>query len=180
MTIETVNSKCDSGQLDENLTDFLIKISSEKLGGESFLLVYKHDEICLGMIKNGTINNNTIEKLELDTLTELRLFCKVGELHLWKKRDIFLWRLRIDGEGKKYSVYEEDHIIWGTEVAGSFILKEEYRGMELKFPFPIEKSQLPLKYKVRNYLEPDDDCLMNFIDSRIITLLNKHGDDLNA
>ncbi len=188
--INKIKTKAEVGKLDIDLLQFLINSAKNELGGKCFLIVYKYNEIYLGLINNNTIMKGYLElnrvnvknELNINHILDLRMFCEKGELHLWKYNDTLQWRLRKDGEGEDCDIYEEDHYIWGTKISDEdeFSIIEECRGMQLTFPFSLKEQPLPLKYKVRNYIKYDGDGLINFIDSRIVHFINNNGGVLNS
>lgn len=137
------------------------------------------------------VNNVSFEKLEkisdLDRfkierkyLEEIRIFSLLSELYIWKKNKQLFYRFREDGNGSELLDYfEEAHIMWGTRIEKENILSEEFRGMKLKMPFEIkETSKLPLRYVVRNYIDYDKNGFLQFIDARLLRLIDKNGNDV--
>jgi CRISPR-associated protein (TIGR03984 family) len=153
-----------------------------------YLLIYKHDEIILGIMDEYS-NLLLPDGKELNPyrIEEIRMFTIAGELHVWKNRRGYKWRFctnNIDktnaGENataySRYSwnVYQVSHVMWGRNVSrenGTLLLIEPNRGMKLALPSKIY-SQLDgrqvLGYlKVQNYFIYDDDGLISFVDARL-------------
>jgi len=159
----------------KEIKQFLVEKCKEKLGGICILIVYKYNQVYIASIKNGELNVLGDQEFTLEYITEIRMFSVSGELHLWKYGSGFKWRLRIDEEVEgDINVYEETHIMWGTEVNGEKKneLIEEYRGIKIRFPRDISNEPLPIQYKVRNYYDFDEDGMIKFYDARLVQILN--------
>jgi len=147
-----------------------------------YMLVYKHHEIQIGMMVEGKIVLERPEELKPEMLKELRLFSEQGELYLWKQRQTFHYRLRVDdAAGEKSHVYMERHLMWGLEKDGDGrTVVEPNRGMRLTMPFQVKDAKLPLKYDVQNYFEYDKNGLIQFYDARLVRLLDSTDQTLPA
>jgi CRISPR-associated protein (TIGR03984 family) len=170
----------DKGDIDgEDIRDFLLR-KSPQLHGPVYLLVYKHHEISIGVIRQGEICIEHPEQLTPQYLKELRMFSKNGELYLWNQAGNPKYRLRIDeGEGSNY-IYDEEHIMWGDkpDENDECAVEETNRGMRLKFPFPVNNKKRPFKYRVRNYLQEDEKTgILSFFDARLMYLLDAQGEE---
>ena len=99
------------GKLDDLKNE--IKVALEKLGDESYWLIYNQNEVLLG---KGEISD---ESIDFGILKESRLFSNRGELHVWKYDGAFRFRLRIDNSGapeeKNEKIYIEEHFRLDTE-----------------------------------------------------------------
>lgn len=167
----------------KDLKKFLLVKCEEKLGGNCLLIVFKYNQVYIGSIVNNEINVLEDKQFTLDYVTEIRMFSVSGELHLWKYGDVFKWRLRIDEEvAGDINIYEETHIMWGTEVNDEKKneLIEEHRGMKIRFPRDINDEPLPIQYKVRNYFNFDDDGMIKFYDARLVQIFNYNRGVING
>jgi len=168
----------DNYEKGKDIKQFLIENSREKLGGVCLLIVYKYNRVYIASINDSELNFLGDPEFTLEYITEIRMFSSSGELHLWKYGSDFKWRLRIDEETEgDTNVYEETHIMWGTEVESEKKneLIEEYRGIKIRFPLDINEEPLPIKYKVRNYYNFDEDGMIKFYDARLVQVLNNKG-----
>lgn len=167
----------------DNLTDKTdildyINQKCKQLGDLIYLLVFKHHEVQIGLIRKGEITLDRQEELIPDLIKEIRAFSKAGELYIWNQGGELKSRLRIDGSGdKKLDIYRETHAMWGNKKTGNTIY-EEKRGMELKIPFHVDESKLPLQYSVKNYYKFDGDGLIQFQDARFVEFLDSNGNAL--
>ena len=160
----------------KNLSEFLKEIAVADLGGNCLLIIYKDNEIIIGLIKEDVMNVGNPDEFNVNNVKEIRMFSKIGELHLWKIGDEIKLRLRIDNkEGEEVDIYQEEHFIWGTRASGN-LLQEEHRGMKIPFPFDIDEKSLPITYQVRNYFKYNDEGLIEFYDARIVSFKNKGGE----
>lgn len=166
----------------QSLAEVLQKVSKET-DKPSFLLIHEDDRVKFWQFP-------FISPPEVKYIRELRFFSLKGEFYLWRKKE-GLWESRWRDEekmnGKKYEevhTYEEVHLIWGTDVHkeenGEYILKEGQRGMKISFPFAIQKSQLPLRYLVRNYYRFDENGLIYFYDARLVELQDREGNKIQS
>ena len=194
--VHKIKSRAEAGEVNMTVVDFL-KIKAARLTGRIYLLVYKHHEVLLGVVQEGEILVKEPGELTPQYLQEMRMFSPNGELYLWNQNGKINYRLRLDEQGDITNRYDEEHFMWGqiTDASGGSepfckrvptppktldynTVIEPNRGMRLTFPFPITGNECPLKYRVRNYLEFDDDGQIRFYDARMITFLNTHGEEL--
>jgi CRISPR-associated protein (TIGR03984 family) len=177
--VHQIKSTKEAGEVNMTVLDFL-KSTTASLTGRIYLLVYKHHEILLGQVQDGEILVKKPEELTPEYLQEMRMFSPNGELYLWNQNGKINYRLRLDEQGDITNRYDEEHFIWGqkTEKKDDHTVMEVNRGMRLTLPFPVNNNECPLKYRVRNYLEFDDDGQIRFYDARLITFLNTHGEEL--
>lgn len=156
---------------ENDLSTFILE-KTKDLGSLINLLVFKHNEVQIGLILNGAMQIDRPNELTAGLLKELRAFSDAGELYIWNQGGKLKCRLRIDnGEDKELLQYEEEHYMWGTKVDGVAIL-EENRGMKYTMPFPPAQVKKPLKYRVRNYYTFDDLGLIRFVDARLVRFIN--------
>lgn len=178
-TVQEIKSTAEAGDVDTAVMDFL-KNKAALLAGRIYLLVYKHHEVLIGEVQEGEVLVKKPGELTADYLQELRMFSSNGELYLWNQNGNMSYRLRLDEQGDSTNRYDEEHFIWGknTDQKDEHTVIEVNRGMRLTLPFPVYKNECPLKYRVRNYLEMDDEGQIRFYDARLITFLNTHGEEL--
>ncbi len=165
----------------DDICGFITENTVGKLNGNIYALIYKHHKVQIGIIQGSNIEIERKEELTPEFLKELRVFSQNGELYVWKQGREFKYRLRIDGEnkGKEEKVYEQEYFMWGNGLKkDGCTIYERNRGMELKFPFHVEKKQLPLKYRVRNYYDYDKNGLIRFKDARLVCFLDNNGEEL--
>ncbi len=181
--VEAINSRLETGDLKTNVKEFLEE-NSAKMTGKIFILVHKHHEVLIGEVQDGKIHIAAPEQLNPDYLQEMRMFSPSEELYIWNRHGQLKYRLRFDGQGEETNKYDEEHFMWGQKKDASPKTSDENtviepnRGMRLTFPFPVEEKNCPLKYRVRNYLDFDDNEQIRFYDARLITLLNKDGKEI--
>ena len=181
-SINVINSSAETNVVEgtSNLMT-LIKEKIKKNHEPYYLLIYKFNEVLLKRILSNVIDETLSSDLNPKYLKEFRLFSKDSELYLWRSPKGFSWRYREDGSGDPVNVYEEQHVIWGTEIVGNRnILKEKFRGMTIVLPFSL-REDLPLKYLIRNYFNFDDETgLIKFYDARLVNFIPEEGDIKNG
>lgn len=175
---EKIPSLSETGTVNTDICGFILEKSAEKLRGKVWLLAYKHHEIQIGMIEDWQIKAERADELTPEYLRELRVFSKNGELYIWKQHQELKYRLRTDGEGQTEKIYEEDHFMWGNAKKDDHTISEKGRGMEFRFPADIAENRLPLKYKVRNYYDYDENGLIQFRDARLVSFSDKNGEEV--
>lgn len=180
--VSRISSTSNNGKVDKEMETFLLE-QSKALKGRIYLVVYKHHEVLFGEVKDGALRLERKEELTPEYLKELRMFSPNGELYSWNRGGSFKYRLRIDtpdDHGKQH-VYDEQHYMWGDrpDENDEFTAAEPNRGMRLTFPFKVKDKELPLKYRVRNYLKYDDETgLIRFYDARLVEFLDAGGKEL--
>jgi CRISPR-associated protein (TIGR03984 family) len=171
---------------DKQIPDIL-KETAPQLEAPVYLVVYLHHRVVIGTLSGGEIRPPGLaEELTPAYLKELRLFSRVGELYVWKQAGTFKYRLRLDGEKREEkeegtAFYDEEHFMWGKHVnkeGDVWLMVEPDRGMEIAVPFEVTPRQLPLKYRVRNYLIYKDRHLPQFFDARLVALSDKNGKEI--
>ncbi|MBN2009975.1 hypothetical protein JW960_11585 [candidate division KSB1 bacterium] len=169
-----------------NLTSF-IQDNCKGLGQVIYLFVFKHHEVQIGLIQNNQITLELQDELKADLLKEIRAFSEDGELYIWNDNGELRYRLRIDKEAntteidmKKddYFIYEENHVMWGDQIAGAMV-SEKNRGMAFNLPVHNVALNLPLKYHVYNYYHFDDNWLLQFKDARLVQVTDYNGTPLS-
>lgn len=110
-----------------------------------------------------------------DLLLSVRIFNATDELHIFKYQDKYRSRLKTDGDHE--CQYLQEPFLWGLKLDGSAVY-EPNRGMRLELPFKVNEQQLPLRYRVVNYYEFDDDGQIRFTDARLSHFLDRDGNEL--
>lgn len=112
-----------------------------------------------------------------DRLLNMRIFNAKEELHIFKYQGIYESRLKDDSGTDE--TYIQTPFLWGLELMGANTIVEPNRGMRLVLPFKVEKTQLPLRYKVINYYEFDSTHgHIHFTDARLSAFLDCNGNNL--
>jgi len=153
-------------------------------GVYQYLLAYADDGLIWGMIdKNKALSLSSNEKafpeispqLRSKTLWEARLFGENAEWYLWKTDQGWHSREITDGAGEEIEAFDEDYILWGTNVdkqesLGGFYLAEEIgQGIRHAPPKPLT-GRHSLKLKVRHYLDYDEAGAVYVKYSRLVDL----------
>ncbi|MGV9205924.1 MAG: CRISPR-associated protein Csx19 [Promethearchaeia archaeon] len=181
-----VSTNEDIGDLIREKTNFF-NVADEHINAKNvFLVLYKVNEVLIRTpISIEELESIVQEEMNPKFLKEFRLFSNQAEFHLWKIGQKYAWRYRIDSldkendtsyekkkeEFKKEKIYEEEHIMWGTNFKNNEkIIVEKARKMSLESPFNINsKDELPIKYLVRNYYtNNENNGLIEFFDSRLV------------
>lgn len=119
-----------------------------------------------------------LDEIHPHILKELRLFSAKGELHLWKCKEGFCYRLRLDKESNDISkskdenengllIYMEEH--YRTKVKGSGEKDRSTSG----FKFLGCSGKPPDRFKVYNYFKYDGLGCIQFEDARLVEFIEK-------
>ena len=168
---------------EEGLCSFLTGEEIKKLGRCFLTLVHTNDSVFFSLERAEKLSES-LKALSADSLRELRAFNESGELHIWKGCGGIGWRLRIDDSSKMENTYDEEHVLWGDEIAEEngegLILKESGRGFSFRAPLFAKTPSLPLKLLVRNYYDFDEDGLLRFFDARLVYLKDRKGGEVEC
>lgn len=108
-------------------------------------------------------------------LFSVRIFNASEELHFFKYQGKSLSRLKKDTENEP--IYIQEPFLWGSKLDGRAVY-EPSRGMRLELPFQVTEQQLPLRYRVINHYEFDDNGQLRFTDARLSHFLDRDGNEL--
>lgn len=146
-----------------------------------YLLAYADDGVIWGRVErdklvlSGDAFPHISPKLRPETLWEARLFGENAEWYLWKADQGWQSREITDSAGKDVEAFDEDHILWGTNVEKSkppFTLVCE-ADMGIRHAPPISlRDRHSLKLKVRHYLDYDEAGAVFVKYSRLVDLSN--------
>jgi CRISPR-associated protein (TIGR03984 family) len=155
-------------------------------GAYQYLLAYADDGLVWGAIdKNKVLTRSSDKgafpeispKLHPETLWEARLFGKDAEWCLWKTDEGWHSREIADTGKECIEAFDEDYILWGTNVgeqeskSGFYLTEEIGQGIRHTPPKPLT-GRHSLKLKVRHYLNYDEAGAVYVKYSRLVDLLN--------
>jgi CRISPR-associated protein (TIGR03984 family) len=150
------NIKSDSLN-DYNICFFDIKDKTADIFGENtaYIFLKESNDISIGLYKNKDFifKDKVLENQNL--FIDMRIFNKEKELYIWKTRDIFKSRLRVDGKGEKYDFYDEDLLLFGNKfkVDENFMRLKEERIKEYCIPINGNITNCnKKKLLIRNYM----------------------------
>lgn len=151
--ISTIKSYVRDYNIDfSNIKSRIKEVFNEDM---AYILLKERNEVSVGLYKNKDfIFKNEVLKNQ-DLFIDMRIFNKEKELYIWKSKDHFKNRFRIDNEGKEYDFYDEELLFWGNKfkVKGNFMELEEEKIK--KYYIPINKNVTnndEKKLLVRNYI----------------------------
>jgi len=162
---EKIKSKIIPGSINMNdpgQPSGIVGLAGKQYIGENgYWIYYDQNEVIVGkgvkyLSKKKGISNK-------DILKEIRYFSEKGELHIWKYKGMFKYRIRVDDSGDNTNIYDEEHFRWS--------IKEQNGGLK-NIILKIDKDsltdeKLPKKFIVRNYFEYNEDGTIRFIDARL-------------
>lgn len=152
-----------------------------KTHGLRWLLVHADDGVIWGEVRqdslrlSGQVFPQVSPCLRKETLQEARLFGEKAELHLWRDSSGWQASLLQDGEGRHVEYYDEEQLLWGTEVEqfkdGFALLRQGAEGLRHAPPVPPGViPKLPLRLTVRHYLDYDPDGQAYIAFSRLVSI----------
>ncbi|SNX54967.1 CRISPR-associated protein Csx19 [Thermoanaerobacterium sp. RBIITD] len=160
------------------------------------ILLQKDYEVLLGIATKDTICFYGDNKFDEEHIIDIRVFDKNGELHIWKINDDFYYRFKEDNFEidnnidhnerilKDKKIFVEYPIVFGSTIEKAdgkwTILKERERGIKIYFPYDISWEQLPIRYKVYNYYDFDEDGILRFYDARLCGFFDKDFKELES
>jgi CRISPR-associated protein (TIGR03984 family) len=145
-----------------------------------FLLAHAEDGVIWGRVEDGTLitapETDFSPPLRMETLQSARLFSEAGEILLWRDGDgVFHARALIDGEGDPTEYYDEDQILWGSQVEvseGGFTqMSDGAQGLRHIVPIAVANlggDRRPLRLTVRHYLSEDEFGFVRVAHSRLV------------
>ena len=146
-----------------------------------------------------------LKKLDWERVSDLRLFGKEGEWHVWRdwdgKHQCRLlefsekgeWNIWLGPEGKQQSCPEKNgekintlteyHALWGSDVKikkSPWIKLVEDRGTEIWLPLKeLKDSDTPLRLKLKQIIDYDSDYhLAGIVDAALIGLVRNSDEEL--
>jgi CRISPR-associated protein (TIGR03984 family) len=160
------------------------------------ILLQKDYEVLLGIATKDAIRFYRDNKFDKEHIIDIRVFDKNGELHIWKINDNFYYRFKKDdfeidknvGHNERVlkdkKIFMEYPIVFGSTIEKVdekwTILKERERGIKIYFPYYISQEQLPIRYKVYNYYDFDEDGILRFYDARLCGFFDKDFKELES
>ena len=108
-----VSSRTETGIVEKELSEFIWELL-DRLGKKAEFVLYTHNKVVIGKVWD----NQLFPQKDFGEryFKEIRIFNKRAELHIWRYNERLYYRLRIDGEDELENIYEEEHIIWGTDI----------------------------------------------------------------
>lgn len=166
MVIHEGLSKAEFGTLDAQMTiSSLIRERSKSITGDIWCLLYLTDAVRILELRQGLAK---IDKTDTWKIRELRVFGENGEIHVWRTGEEFSWRVREDGVGEKIEYADQEQLLWGDKAdSDGLSVVDSGRGNRIVFSVPVTNWNLPVKMTVRNYIDYQEDGLLQFIDARI-------------
>jgi len=150
-------------QVKSKVEPFNINLLEDALGifnSTGFAVAYLDYKVLIGKVNIKNIefyNNEVIE--EEKYIQRIRLFNDDKELLIWRVKNGFKSRLRIDNEGSNEFVVDACQVLWGTnkeKLNNGWIKIYEDRGTELILPYgedaKIDDKENRLFIMTRNYI----------------------------
>lgn len=97
-------------------------------------------------------------ELRPETLQQMRIFGKAGELLIWRDEGRFQGRSIMDGDVQWGDAWQEQHLLWGTSIEqreGFSLLREGQQGSQHAIPIGVSGTQRAA-LSVRHYVQSDE------------------------
>jgi CRISPR-associated protein (TIGR03984 family) len=190
--IETTYSKTEPVKVPES--ELITAIENFGVAKDSFILMHKYNEVCVGVVKKGKIIFLNENPLRIEDIIEARIFNPDSELYIWRNGDSFQGRIITDNldyqsEATEREYYQIRHLVFGQAKQmdrGNWIVSiEENQGFYIPLPLTFTKSQLASKsnrifYIVRNYFDYDSSGLLQFHDARLVAFVDEYGEKMEV
>ena len=152
--------------------------------GLRYLLAHADDGVIWGRVDSDDLHTlhgivTQSPQLRAVTLQQCRLFGPSGELLVWRDQTGWRARLATDSADSPTDRFDEDQLLWGTDVErsvdGFTLVRDGAQGMRHAVPIPVTKQQLEqrqLRLRVRHYIaynEEDGEARVTL--SRLVNLL---------
>ncbi len=163
--------KC--GVLESNDIGLFIKDQQHVIGDHAYAIIYRFDCVRIDEVKNGTFVTYGDLLTEIKQIKALRCFSPRGEVYVFRANDTLQYRCVVDtsthsSDATGISIYDEEHFLIGTEPIGDNTVTDPGRGSKIQLPFDITEDDLPIRYRVRNYITYDWNGLIQFCDARLV------------
>lgn len=141
-----------------------------------WLLAHAYDGVIWGEMRYGSLHVSTElfgPELRSTTLQSARLFGENSELLIWRANNGWQARLIKDGEGIDIECYEEQNLLWGTNVENrknGFALLSHGSDGKRHAPPIKEDFELPLAINIRHYIKYDEDGQAYVQFSRLVSI----------
>ena len=174
----------ERGTVSDPLDGAFLNNMLAKLGNEATGIVYMTYEVFFCREKAGEFSPRLTQAARhSDRLMEYRFFSNRGEYRVWKYGSEYKYRFRpAEALEEGEETRERTLFLWGNkcrnEPDGAVTLVEKDRGCRFGFPTPIDESRLPLQLKTVDYYTYTDDGLIEFVDMRVVVILDAKGDRL--
>ena len=152
--------------------------------GLRYLLAHADDGVIWGRIDSDGLHTShgiaaQSPQLRAVTLQQCRLFGPSGEIFVWRDQTGWRARLATDNTDSPADRFDEDQLLWGTDVErsedGFTLLRDGAQGMRHAVPISVTNQQLEqrqLRLRVRHYItysEEDGEACVTL--SRLVNLL---------
>jgi CRISPR-associated protein (TIGR03984 family) len=163
---------------DEWLVSHASHIFQEERGTPwAWALVQEPAMVSFGVITpKGSLWNGDVD---WSRLTDLRIFSKVGEWHVWQKKSgVWGTRLRKFAKGSD-EIISQHHYIWGTQAKkedGVWSFTYESRGFKVYIPASFENEDLPLYLEVNQVVDYHPEThIAGIVDAFLTGLYTRDG-----
>lgn len=178
-------------KLDTNSQYFILKkadeltpILKEKFSKKSYVIAYLDYEVLIGTLENNAFNFFNSKQIEYKYIQKMRVFNAYQELYIWRTRDGFKSRLRVDeriGEGKQEAVIAKQ-ALFGTiarKLDSDFTKITEERGTTIILPFSdlsVNEEMKRIFIKTHNYIGYNNVNQATYTDCRFVCFCDETND----
>ncbi|HQI79634.1 MAG TPA: CRISPR-associated protein Csx19 [Petrotogaceae bacterium] len=180
MKITTIKTTKETKELtQEQIIPEINQIFQDKT---AYVLQYTSHSVDIGYIKNNTITLYKDQQFIPSDFTDVRIFNEEMELHILKKKEKTIARLRKDGQGEDTDIFDQKVMLLGETQK---ILNEEWtefsetRGASLILPLKDAQAQNTF-YKARNYIQYTNDGELCFKDARLCGFYNTNEEKIRS
>ncbi len=172
--VDNITAQQALGEIEKNFAD-----------KEAYFVAYLDYKVAIGCYKDNKFILPDDDGFDPKYIQKIRIFNENQELFIWRNdADSFSGRLRLDDAGEREcDVVDAYQVLWGTtatidESNAGWTKVTEDRGTELVLPFELNKDNLPVKLRTRNYIDYNDAHQAGYVDCRFVGFTDKVEKDL--
>jgi len=142
----------------------------------AFVLVHAVQAVQMGLLTSSGLDTSLDTVLDPALVQEVRIFNLSGELHLWRNKNGFAYRLLqepvVATNSKTKFKYDCTCYLWGNRLeADGHTLIDQDRGMRIVLPVAGKPGAYTYAtYTVHNYLGYDCDGQVKLLDARLVSI----------
>jgi len=180
MKITTIKTTKETKELTQE--QIIPEITGIFQNKNAYILQYTSHSVDIGYFKNGIITFYADRQFDPLDFKDLRVFNEEMEVHIIRKKEKIIARLRKDGQGEDTDIFDQKVMVLGEtqkELSEEWTEFSENRGTNLTLPLKNAKVQNTF-YKARNYIEYTPDGELCFKDARLCGFYNTDGEKIRS
>ncbi len=148
----------------------------------AYVLQHTSHSVDIGYLKSGIITFYEGRQFDPSDFNDLRVFNEEKEVHIIRKKEKIIARLRKDGQGEDTDIFDQKVMVLGEtqkELSEEWKEFSENRGTRIVLPLKDAQVQNTF-YKARNYIQYTKDGELCFKDARLCGFYNTDGEKIRS